>query len=743
MKEEVKNLYTPFSDYILRTPNRRLGFLENAIHNEESFNTLLNENNFHEAIYLASPSLYQSMLKLIEKEQSDIGGFEKTKDSILKYLIRMSTRSTPFGLFAGFNLGNFGEENKIVLDNKDQYKKHLRLDMNFLVALAMDLSKQESIRKQLKFYPNTSIYIIGNQIRYVEYFYEKSNRLHRISAVEKSEYIIKVLNNAKNGATINDLAKALVDNEISFEESEPFIYSLIDAQLLISELEPAVTGPEFLDQILFVLKSLEPVSELNSVTSLLERIKTLILELSAQNDKYRLDKYEEIENLIRKTNTKFEKKHLFQLDLVKSIKICTVAKKIPEDILKIIPFLSKLSIRHKESPMQKFKEAFVKRYEEQEIPLLTALDTESGIGYLQNMGGDNSPLVKGLFIPPGKKNDNKPDWHPFYSLLLKKYNDSIKTQKEEIHLKKEDFDELEADNVELPNTISSMVQLIKGQDPEEIIIYLKSIGGSSAANLIGRFCHSDSDTFSHATNIVNKDQELSKAILAEVCHLPESRTGNVLLRPSLRSYEIPYLAKANLDQKHQILPNDLMVSVRNNQIVLRSKKLDKQVIPRNTTAHNFSNNSLPVYHFLCDLQTEGLKGGLYFSWGPLENEFDYFPRVMYKNVILSLETWVIHKKNILDILKIKETKKRLIEFKKHLVSLGVKENIILSDGDNELYINIENNEMIGVLFNLIKNRKSFKLQEFIFNESNLIVEGPGGGYTNEFIFSFYKNKTEV
>jgi hypothetical protein len=737
MLEKTKKIYIPFKHFILRTPDRSFGFLRKSILNEDSFNTLLNEDNFREAIYLASPSLYQSMLNLIEKEQSDIKGIKKTKDSIQKYLIRMSTRPTPFGLFAGFNMGYVGDETQIVLN--DHSKKHLRLDMNFLVALALDLSKQENVQEQLKFYPNTSIYDIGDQIRYVEYFYEKSNRLHRISAVEKSEYILTILDAAKDGAKIHELASKLVDDEITIKEAKAFIISLIDAQLLIGDLEPAVTGPEFLEQILAVLLKMEPNRELSEIIKTLKKIKELIFQLSEQEESNRLEIYNEIEKLVEKTKTKFEKKYLFQLDLVKDCKKCTISEKVPQSILNAMPLLTKLSISNGDRPLDKFKEAFVKRYEEEEVPLLTALDTETGIGYLQNMGGDNSALVKGLLLPavPGKA--SKINWHPVYSILLKKLNESIKTQKPIIELLDSDFEEIKSDQPNFPNTISSLVQLFKNQNIEETTIYLKSIGGSSAANLLGRFCHADKETFAHTQNITLKDQELSGAILAEICHLPESRTGNVLLRSSLRKYEIPYLAKANVDKEFQIMPSDLLISIKNNRIVLRSKSLNKIIVPRNTTAHNFANNSLPVYHFLCDLQTQNLQGGLYFSWGPLENEFDYFPRVTYKNLIFSLETWIINKKDLLNILKIKDNEKKLFAFKDFLIGKGIAKKVILSDGDNELFIDIYNMDMLKVLFNLVKNRKMFKLQEFLFSEDNLLVRGPDGGYTNEFIFSFYKS----
>src|SRR4029078_12745413 len=98
-------------------------------------------------------------------------------------------------------------------------------------------------------------------------------------------------------------------------------------------------------------------------------------------------------------------------------------------------------------------------------------------------------------------------------------------------------------------------------------------------------------------------------IYAEVIHLPEARTGNVLMRPQLRKHEIVYMGNGSVPFAQQIMLADLLVSVRNNSVVLRSKKFNKEIIPRLSTAHNFGSGSLPVYKFLCDLQFQQLRGG--------------------------------------------------------------------------------------------------------------------------------------
>jgi hypothetical protein len=213
--------------------------------------------------------------------------------------------------------------------------------------------------------------------------------------------------------------------------------------------------------------------------------------------------------------------------------------------------------------------------------------------------------------------------------------------------------------------------------------------------------------------------------------------GNVLLRPVLRPYEIPYLAKAAVDQDFHIKVDDLMVSVKANQVVLRSKRLNKRVIPRLTNAHNYSYNALPVYHFLADMQTQNLRGGIGFNWGPLANEYEFLPRVTYKNLIFNAATWNIRRDDIKDFVKIKEDDRLYDAIREWREKLRLPEYVLLSDSDNKLFMNLDNVMCIRTLFSVTKNRGGFQLEEFLFNPESSIVKGKEGVFTNEFIFSFF------
>jgi lantibiotic biosynthesis protein len=213
------------------------------------------------------------------------------------------------------------------------------------------------------------------------------------------------------------------------------------------------------------------------------------------------------------------------------------------------------------------------------------------------------------------------------------------------------------------------------------------------------------------------------------------------MRTTLREYEIPYLAKPSVLPDFQILPEDLFVSVRGNKIILRSEKLNKIIIPRLTNAHNFGFNSLPMYNFLCDLQTQHLRGGIWFSWGALEATYQCLPRVTYKKTIISPAKWVLRKKDFEHLLKSQDNQslsENITEWKKHW---NMPQFIQLADSDNELLVDLNNILSVKTFLNTIKKRETIQLSEFLFTQKNcLISDSLGENYVNQFVFAFHRKE---
>jgi hypothetical protein len=448
-------------------------------------------------------------------------------------------------------------------------------------------------------------------------------------------------------------------------------------------------------------------------------------------------------DFLKRLKTDFEPKFMFQSDLVVTTNQNTLSHDIVNTIKKGLVILNKMTFPQKSNPLSQFKDAFYERFEEREVPLATALDVEIGLGYKQDVSqGDVSALVDDIELPE-RKNEQPGQhiqWNSIESRMHKLLIEALKNNSYTITLKDSDFMDFDASWNDLPDTISCMVEIVKIDGAEKI--KFKGGGGSSAANLLGRFCHGDPQIGNFTKEIIAIETKINNdKILAEIVHLPESRVGNILMRPGFRTYEIPYLAKSLKPEKHQIPLDDLFISVRNgNKIVLRSKRYNKEVIPHLTNAHNFSHNSLPIYNFLCDMQTQGIRNSVGFNFGPLSREYVFLPRVEYNNLIFHEASWNLKKDHIKPLLeKIDDDEQLSKELNLFRKSLQIPQYVMLVDGDNVLLINFENLTSVRMLLDEVRKRSGFRLIEFLHTEEG-IVKRDEDYYTNEVIISFYNDE---
>ncbi|MEX0315614.1 MAG: lantibiotic dehydratase family protein, partial [Allomuricauda sp.] len=611
--------------------------------------------------------------------------------------------------------------------------------MNYLVALSQNLAQNETIREQLLFFPNSSIYTAGNQVRYVEYKYVDGKRNHHIIAVDNTPYLQKVLCEAKKGAKLSQLAALLVNEEIGEEEALEYVEELASNQLLISELEPAVSGPEFLEQIKSVLKKLDNVNEtLDSLDKIDLKIQTI--DHAIGNDP---KDYFQLKEFIQTLQTDFDPKYLFQTDLVVEHGKNTIDESIIQSIKKGLALLNRISSSSQETTLSKFKDAFYERYESREVNLSKALDVEMGLGYRQNQDtGDLNPLIDGIKIDQRQNGPFSQDikWTSIDSLFQKKLIEANRESAYTIQLNDDDFNDFEINWDDLPDTLSCMVEMVLDNGKEKI--KFNGGGGSSASNLLGRFCHGDEDLHQHTKEIIAVETQMNKdKILAEIVHLPESRVGNILMRPCFRDYEIPYLAKSVRPIEFQLPLDDLMVSVKNNKgIVLRSKNNNKEVIPHLTNAHNYVHNSLPIYNFLADIQMQGIRSGLRFDLGSAAMGYKFIPRIEYHNLIFQEATWNLEKSEIEPLLNHKNSDNELwTEAQKFRKRFQIPQYAKLADGDNELLVNFNNLTSVKMLLDAVSKRTSFKITEFLFVDDGVVKQGQEY-YTNQVIVSFFNER---
>jgi hypothetical protein len=735
-------MYDSFPNFVLRAPLLSFSFFEELTSkqniSDDDLKKLFDKAEIKEAIFLATPVLFNELEKWLANKITDRDKIEKLKYSLLKYISRMSSRCTPFGLFAGCAVGKFDIETNIILDNISNNKRHTRLDMNYLVALSQNLAKIENIKKQIMFFPNTSIYKSGSQLRYVEYEYINNIRQHNIMAVEDSIYLQKIFKASEKGMSMIEIINLLVDDDNSFEEVSDFVEELISSQILISELEPTASGQEFLGQVKSVLLKLKDTQEQLNIINYVE---AKLLEIDKLIGNH-TGEFIEISHCVKELGTDFDPKYLFQTDLILNTKANVLSHSIIDSVKRGMSLFNKITIPPKASLLNSFKDAFYERFEEREVSLSKALDVEMGIGYIQNQYFlDNNPLIDDIIFPASENMNSFRDikWSRIHSIFQKKIIEAFACENFSIKLTDKDFDGLEEDWTDLPDTISTIIEIVIVNGEERIII--NDAGSSSSANLFGRFCHGDDILKEYTQRITNLEKDMNKTkILAEINHLPQSRLGNVLLRPVFREYEIPYLAKSTLNNENQLKIEDLYISIKNKKsIQLRSIKHNKEVIPRLSNSHNYSSSSLPIYHFLCDMQTQNIRGGIGIDLGPFVNEYEFIPRIEYENLILSVATWNIKESDIATLHQLNKDGMEVLEkFRLFRKDKKIPKYFMLIESDNKLLINSENLTSVKMFLNTIKKKSNVKIREFLFEEEGIIRSSDNKEYyTNQIVLSFY------
>ncbi|HEY6957174.1 MAG TPA: lantibiotic dehydratase family protein, partial [Flavisolibacter sp.] len=661
MKNLFKEWYQPQEEFVVRNPLFPIEQIfkwraDTEAGAEQSKQVLVEQlRQFYltpivqEAVYVASPDLYEQLLlwlggKIDRRERK-----EKLELSLVKYMIRMSTRCTPYGLFASCTVGRFSDTTQFKMGDKELLERHGRLDMEYVCQLHGHLLKEPEIRDQLLFFPNTSLYRIGDSWRYLEHrMLKEFGRSYHLVDIGHSDYLENLLLVAKEGARITDLAKVIADDMVSIDKAVDFVYELVDSQVLVDEMQPFLTGQEYFSILLSKISSLRQTEK---YTEQLVTIAGQFKELGKTGGIDRFKHYGEISRCIEELGIPLTAKIHLQVDGYRR-GMCDLNRKVSEEVLRgasVLQILTAASIS--KDPFAEFKTSFTTRYEGRWVPLNEVLDSEAGIGYgkFANAGLEESPLIANLAF----SNEAKPELVQEPELFKwQMCVEAINHHKKEVVI---DDSLLEALSLQpfsadsLPDSISIMVK-ISASEEEEIDkgnydIILQPPFGPSGGNLLSRFCHLNQDMEKLVRSLLETEEEQNKdAVFAEVVHLPESRVGNILLRPRLRKYEIPYLCGSGLEKEFQIDVNDLLVGIEKNKIVLFSKRLNKEVVPRLTTAHNYHSTTVPLYRFLCDLQFQNIRT-IGWQWGILES-LPFLPRVRYGRFIFSKARWRLTKEDM-------------------------------------------------------------------------------------------------
>jgi thiopeptide-type bacteriocin biosynthesis protein len=694
---------------------------------------IIDRPEVREALFVASPSLSESLAVWREAPESERG--QKVERALIRYFTRMCTRSTPFGLFAGCGVGRVEGEPSLVVEGREHYLRRTRLDSDYLAGLADALSKDPAVRARLSYRPNNSLYAAGGRARYAEArLGGEGDRQYHLVAFEPQEAIDVVLARAAQGARLDDLAETLVDADTSREEARAFVDELVTTQILLPELGVKVTGGDGLDQLLSDLGELG-----GDAAAALERTRGALRALDEGGLGQGPEAYQALARDLAALPAEVDAARLVQVDMAKPAPRAQLGEAPLREIVRAVELLRRISPATPDAGLDAFRTAFRRRYDDQEVPLALALDEECGVGFGSSGGtaAETSPLLRGLHFP-GPDADESGNWQGRHSFLLRKLGPLLARGARQLELDEETLRALEVSApMTLPDAFAASA-VVAAAGPEalragDFRVHFQGTMGPSGAIMLGRFCHID-PALAQAVQAHVRLEEAHRpdAVFAEVVHLPEGRIGNVLTRPALRGYEIPFLGRSSLPPDRQIPIDDLLVSLRGGRVVLRSRRLQREVLPRLTSAHNYTNpRNLVVYRFLCALQRQGVAAGLGWSWGPLQGA-EFLPRVVSGRLVLSLARWNVTADRLRPLAEASEDDlpARVRSLRD---ALGLPRLVALEDGDNVMVVDLENILGVRNFVQLVGRRTVARLTEVFPGPGELCVSGPEGLFRHELV----------
>ncbi len=299
------------SEFIYRSPT--LPFVS-EINSEAEMRIIATDKAFQEAIYIASPALYYELQGWLKGTLTDEKETGKLLNTLSKYYTRMCTRCTPFGLFAATSSGHW-ENNTPVTLSKLIYPM-VRLDMDFICTVNTYLVNRPEIKSRLKFYPNSSLYSSGNQIRFIQHTYKDNKWIYNLTAADKSEPLLKALELARQGVLLSDLTEIMVQLKMPVNEAGIFVNELVESQMMVSELEPNVTGKDFVYNLIETLENINKGTLSEHIDSIVEVLKNTCskLEKIDNDSESRIRVYKQLFKNLTKVFPDTQEINLFRVD---------------------------------------------------------------------------------------------------------------------------------------------------------------------------------------------------------------------------------------------------------------------------------------------------------------------------------------------------------------------------------------------------------------------------------------------
>jgi len=387
-------------------------------------------------------------------------------------------------------------------------------------------------------------------------------------------------------------------------------------------------------------------------------------------------------------------------------------------------FLNRVLPQEINPNMEEFKQKFRARYEDYEVPLSRALDPQTGIGYGDFAGmQDESYLIRTLKQQVRNENGTSEVLNSeFYSILV----NGIIGQKD-IYL--DSMPEISLSPKPLPNSFSAIVENWGN------LLYVKYFGGATATALISRFSLASETVLNEACSFAKSETNSNPEVcFFDIAYQAEIHVDNINRRGHIYDNELS-IATWNTS-KGVIRLEDILISVRNGEVILRLANSDMRLVPRITSAYNTLRAELSHFRFFSDLQYEGIRANLSLDIRSIVKGLNKYPRVMYKNLLLSPAIFRVPEAIIADSSVTLPVK--LQRLSKWLGRIGL-DNFKYGRGDQTLLFSRKNKDDLRLFLATYRTSLSEYITEAFINSDVVVKNELSDSFLPEFVINLQHN----
>ena len=343
---------------------------------QERLRAIVSRPEVAEALFVSSPSFHDALGEWIERPGSERG--EKLAVALARFVGRMTTRPTPFGLFGGCTVLPRGERTALVLGPLATYRRAAWLDLHWVATLVGALGRDLHVRAALRFEPTSSLYRANGRVHYAE-IRAGAHGEYDLALAEDSDALAVALRCAVGGAVPADIAKAIVasDPEVDDDDAAAFVAELIDQQLLVPTLAPALTsalpGRELAAELAACGAAPAVARQLQDAERALRALNEAPLGLSAA-------RYRAIEHALPSVAALGADVAPLHVHLWKPATAASFGPDLVAAALEAAALLHRLAYPSTDL-LESFRTRFLERFEQRHVPLVDVLDAGRGLGF--------------------------------------------------------------------------------------------------------------------------------------------------------------------------------------------------------------------------------------------------------------------------------------------------------------------------------------------------------------------------